>query len=877
VFYLRTLGQLCLHESGPDGPALLSNSKPLALLALLATMPGYEARRDHLAELLWQTNDPTRARRSLRQALHHLSKRIAEPLIEATESQLELNSGLLQVDLWEFERALVAGDYARAVELYGGPFIPGLERKAGHELEHWIESQDEQLRAGLQGAYTQLIGDALERGDPGAATAHARRFVELNPLNEKAQIALIRSLNAGGDRVGALQAYRSFRSLLREAVEGEPSEELERVTAGVRDEVMREVPSRAVQPLHRRSRRRMMRWSLASAATGAVLTAAVMATVLLLWSPWQDPEGLLAGLSGELVVNFRGQGAVELGVVKYRGARIDVARPDLRYRDVPSPVGSLVAVEVPAESGWNLALLDRATGAVRTLTAAADDEEPRGWSPDGRFILYRQGVPRAAATDYTNLLMAYDLETGSARLLNDTRASGGFWAAWSPDGTRIAFMADPENDVDIFVVSADGSNLTRVAAAPGADRHPAWSPEGQRLAFSSNRHGGADIFTVRPDGSDLHQITDAPADELTPAWLSASVIAFVMVQPDSSRDLWAVDVNSGELQRLTERGDVYAVRWVRRAGAPSWIERLSITPSPDLVSPGQVLDLGIELASAAGRPLDPTGLPISWSAADSAIASFVAPGRLKVHAPGRTRVVASAGGWVADTLEIESRELVPGPATLLFFEDWTRGLRPERWVAYGRPLPETRATGGPEGAGVFLNNGDRHFPSGAVTQQAFSPRAGLTLEVWARMPFTGKHYQNLAIGLTDHDPPADSVSWMGLGPHIEFWFAGPSFGMSARLIAVVDGTETRLPFPDEPEAWHLYALQLDPNGTVSLVIDGRLYWQSPTRVDLQALGPLRVKLGDRSFETEIAHGALRLYYGSRYVLPRSPERLASGP
>jgi len=879
VFYLKTLGQLCLRADGPEGWALLSNSKPLALLAVLATMPEHTARRDHVAQLLWQTADESHARRSLRQALHYLSKRVKEPLIEATDSELKLRAEVLEVDLWEFERAVEAGAYQHAVELYTGPFMPGLERKAGPELEHWIESQDEQLRAGLEAAYARLIGDALQDGDADAAVGYARRYVELNPLNEKAQLALVRSLKAARDRAGALQAYRSYRSLLKQVLDGEPSEELERAIAGVRAEVMRESRFRfGSRPLHRRSRRKMMRWSVTSAAAGAALAATVIGAVLLAWAPWHDPDGLLAGLSGELMVNFQGRDVPEPGVVRYRGARIDVERPDLGYVDVPSPAGSLMAVAVPADSGWNLALLDRATGAVRTLTAAADDEEPRGWSPDGRFILYRQGVPRAGATDYTYLLMAYDLETGSTRLLDDTRAGGGYSAAWSPDGTQIAFVANPDDDQDIFVSSADGSNATRVVAAPGEDLDPAWSPDGRRLAFSSTRNGGADIFTVRPNGSDLHQITDAPADELTPVWLSATVCAFVMVQPDGSRDLWAVDVNSRELQRLTERGDFCGVMSVRRAGEPSWIERLSIRPSPELVSPGQVLELGVELASAAGRVLDPTGLPISWSAEDSAIAGFVGPGRLKVHAPGRTRVVASAGGWVADTLEIESRELVAGEAALIFFEDWTGGLRPERWVGYGRPLPETRPIGGPEGAGLFLNNGDQHFPSGAVSQQAFSPHAGLTLEVWARIPFTGKHYQCLAIGLTDDDPPADSVSWMGLNnSHIEFWFGGPNAGQPARLSAFADGTETLLPIPDTPEDWHLYALQLDPDGTVSLLIDGRLYWRSPTRIDLQSLGPLRIKLGDRSFETEIAHGVVRLYYGSRYSLLRSPEGLALGP
>ena len=42
------------------------------------------------------------------------------------------------------------------------------------------------------------------------------------------------------------------------------------------------------------------------------------------------------------------------------------------------------------------------------------------------------------------------------------------------------------------------------------DAAPAWSPDGSRIAFMSNRDGNPDIYTMNPDGSDAKQLTKNP-------------------------------------------------------------------------------------------------------------------------------------------------------------------------------------------------------------------------------------------------------------------------------------------------------------------------------------------------------------------------------
>ena len=59
--------------------------------------------------------------------------------------------------------------------------------------------------------------------------------------------------------------------------------------------------------------------------------------------------------------------------------------------------------------------------------------------------------------------------------------------AWSPDGRRIAFMSDRDENPEIYVMDADGANQTRLTRTELEDSLPAWSPDGRRIAFVSQR------------------------------------------------------------------------------------------------------------------------------------------------------------------------------------------------------------------------------------------------------------------------------------------------------------------------------------------------------------------------------------------------------
>jgi Tol biopolymer transport system component len=87
--------------------------------------------------------------------------------------------------------------------------------------------------------------------------------------------------------------------------------------------------------------------------------------------------------------------------------------------------------------------------------------------------------------------------------------------AWSPDGSRVAFMADKDStgDWEVYVINVDGSGLKNLTSSPTTmDLIPTWLPDGKHLAFRSNRGGVWGLWIMNDDGSGAVRIAQAELD-----------------------------------------------------------------------------------------------------------------------------------------------------------------------------------------------------------------------------------------------------------------------------------------------------------------------------------------------------------------------------
>ncbi len=82
-------------------------------------------------------------------------------------------------------------------------------------------------------------------------------------------------------------------------------------------------------------------------------------------------------------------------------------------------------------------------------------------------------------------------------------------------------MASVEDNWEIFVADADGSNPTNVSNSPGMDAFPSWSPHSERLTWVTERFGGkgAEIIVADIDGNKVANVSNqVNTDDLLPVW-----------------------------------------------------------------------------------------------------------------------------------------------------------------------------------------------------------------------------------------------------------------------------------------------------------------------------------------------------------------------
>jgi TolB protein len=196
-----------------------------------------------------------------------------------------------------------------------------------------------------------------------------------------------------------------------------------------------------------------------------------------------------------------------------------------------------------------------------------------------------------------------------------------FHPAPSPDGRFIAFTgvprgAEQDGNYDVYVVARDGTGLRRVTNDPSYEGQPAWSPDGTRLAFVSDRAGHADVHTMAPDGSDVRRLTEARA--MSPPAGSGIAAVAPAWSPDGSQLAYTVTAE-GRSTIWVMRADGTGKRALGVAEGsddhdPSWTpdgQRIAFRRVPRVGGAGRVLTLDVATGTNVGAwaDLDAGGLP----------------------------------------------------------------------------------------------------------------------------------------------------------------------------------------------------------------------------------------------------------------------------
>ena len=211
------------------GASLRSGNTPLAgppaqrhriaLLTMIVAAWPQPLSRDRAMALLWPERDLANARRLLNLAVHVLRAALGEGAIASAGEGLLLNPSLVSCDLHAIRAAIAADAPDRIARLYAGPLLDGFHLDDASEFMYWLDERRGELTHAYVGALLTIAERQKRSGDVHDRVGTCRKLVALDPHSGVYAQALMRALDAAGDRSGAIQHASEHAHRLRADLE----------------------------------------------------------------------------------------------------------------------------------------------------------------------------------------------------------------------------------------------------------------------------------------------------------------------------------------------------------------------------------------------------------------------------------------------------------------------------------------------------------------------------------------------------------------------------------------------------------------------------------------------------------------------------------
>jgi TolB protein len=197
--------------------------------------------------------------------------------------------------------------------------------------------------------------------------------------------------------------------------------------------------------------------------------------------------------------------------------------------------GKRYALQVADADGYN----------PQTVVSSNEPIISPAWSPDGTRLAYVSFEKKKP------IIFVQSLTSGSREILANYKGNNSA-PAWSPDGSKLAIVLTYGANSQIYTISSNGGNLKQITKSSAIDTEPVFSPDGSMIYFSSDRGGRPQIYKVPADGGSPSRVTFEGAYNVSPHF-SPDGKALAYIRNDGGKFRVALhDLASGQVQLLSE-------------------------------------------------------------------------------------------------------------------------------------------------------------------------------------------------------------------------------------------------------------------------------------------------------------------------------------
>ena len=230
-----------------------------------------------------------------------------------------------------------------------------------------------------------------------------------------------------------------------------------------------------------------------------------------------------------------------------------------QIRATAHKIADVIYQKLTGESGIfasRIAYITKANGRYMLKVADADGENPLtmvsskepiispAWSPEGSRIAYVSFEKKKPIVYIQSL-------SGQRSVLAGFKGNNSA-PAWSPDGNKLAIVLTYGANSQVYTINADGSNLNRITKGGAIDTEPTWSTDAKWIYFTSDRGGRPQIYKVPASGGDPQRVTFEGAYNVSPRF-SPDGKSLAMIRNDGGKFRVALqDLTSGQVQLLSD-------------------------------------------------------------------------------------------------------------------------------------------------------------------------------------------------------------------------------------------------------------------------------------------------------------------------------------